>query len=187
MNSLCRILGVALCCATLAFASRSAEAQSVNPRIVVINIQTAIAATTDGHKEFETLDKRFEAKRIDLKARNDEVETLKRQYDSQASRLNEDARGALADQINTKQRALSRLQEDMQADFNDQQSEIVQKILQKLGPVIDKYAKEKSLGLVIDNSKPWPQWPTVWVAASADITKEVVALYNAGATVSDKP
>jgi outer membrane protein len=187
MNSTGRILVVAVGCVTLAFATLNAKAEVAGPRIVVINIQNAIAATDDGHKEIEALEKKFEPKKNDLKSRNDELEALKRQYEAQAPKLNEDARGALKGQINTKQRALSRLQEDVQADFNEQQSQIVQKILRKLGPVIDKYARERGVGLVIDNSKPWPEWPTVWAAASTDITKEVVDLYNAGMSVSTKP
>jgi hypothetical protein len=52
-----------------------------------------------------------------------------------------------------------------------------------MAPLIDKYAKEHGAGLVIDNSKPWPEWPTVWVGATTDITKKLVEIYNTSLTV----
>jgi Skp family chaperone for outer membrane proteins len=168
--------------------SQSCRAQSSqSPQIFVINIQNAISSTEDGRKAFEALEHKFDGKRTDLKAKSEELDRLKRQYEAQGSKLNDDTRASLSGQINTKQRVLSRVQEDVQAEFNEQQSEIVQRILRRLAPVIDKYAKEKGAGLVIDNSKPWPDWPTVWVSASSDITKTVVELYNAGSASAGSP
>ena len=150
--------------------------------IAVVNIQNAISATEDGHRELEALEKKFNARKAELNARNEEVEGLKRQFDTQGPKMNDEARAALTGQINSKQRTLARMQEDVQADFNQEQTEIVQKILRKLAPIVDQYAKDKGLGLVIDNSKPWPEWPTVWVSPLVDITKEIVELYNVAAT-----
>ena len=62
-------------------------------------------------------------------------------------------------QIDTKPKTLSRAQEDAQNDFTEQQNEVVQKVLQKLIPIIDKYAQDNSLILVMDGSKPWPEQP----------------------------
>ena len=101
--------------------------------------------------------------------------------------MNEEARAGLVRQIETKQKALSRKQEDAQNDFVGQQNEIAQKILQKLGPVIDKYAKDNGLGLIIDISKPWPDGVVLWANQSVDITKPIVDLYNAQAGVPAAP
>jgi Skp family chaperone for outer membrane proteins len=99
-------------------------------RIAVINIQKAIFATDDGRKQFDLLDKKFDAKKVEFKNLNDELETLKRQLETQGAKMNDDARSKLSNQMNAKQRYLSRLQEDVQADFSAQQSEIMQSVLQ---------------------------------------------------------
>lgn len=156
-------------------------------RIAVINIQKAIFATDDGRKQFDLLDKKFDAKRVELMTLNDELDTLKKQLDTQGTKMNDDARTRLPNQINTKQRYLSRLQEDAQADFSAQQSEIVQTVLQKLEPVLENYARDKNLTLVVDSSKPWPEWPILWSTPSVEITKEVVAIYNAHSTQINQP
>lgn len=147
-------------------------------RIGVISIQDAILATNDGQKEFAELSKKFEPKRTQIKSLNDEIDSLKKQLDAQGTKLNDDSRGTLVRQIETKQKSLNREQEDAQNDFVGQQNEIAQKILQKMGPVIDKYAKENGLSLIIDVSKPWPDGPVLWAGQSVDITRPIVERYN---------
>ncbi|HKN33012.1 MAG TPA: OmpH family outer membrane protein [Terriglobales bacterium] len=156
-------------------------------KLGVISVQDCILATNEGQKEFEALGKKFEPTRNELKSLNDEIDGLKKQLDAQGSKMNEEARAGLVRQIETKQKALSRKQEDAQNDFVGQQNEIAQKILQKLGPVIDKYAKDNGLGLIIDISKPWPDGVVLWANQSVDITKPIVDLYNAQAGVPAAP
>jgi outer membrane protein len=152
-------------------------------RIGIINIQSVIAGTNEGQKELQALEKRFESKRVELKTLSDEIDTLKKQLDTQGPKLNDEARASLVEQIDRKQKNLGRTEEDAQADFATQQSEIVQKMLNKLIPIVDKFAKDNGLTFIIDGSKPWPEWPLVWGNPSADISKAVVDLYNASSGV----
>jgi outer membrane protein len=165
-------------------AAPSAAAPAGPTKIGIINVQDAILATNEGQKEFDTLGKKFEPKRTELKGLNDEIDSLKKQLDAQGSKMNDDARASLVRQIESKQKTLSRNQEDAQNEFVGQQNEIAQKILQKLGPVIDKYAKENQLGLIIDTSKPWPDGPILWAGTSVDITKPIVDIYNSQSGVA---
>ncbi len=148
-------------------------------RIGMINIQGVIVGTNEGQKELQALEKRFEPKKNELKTLSDEIEALKKQLDTQGPKLNDEARAALVKQVDSKQKSLGRAEEDAQADFAAQQNELIQKILNKLIPIIDKYAKDNGLTFIIDDSKPWPEWPLVWGSPSADISKAVVDLYNA--------
>jgi outer membrane protein len=152
-------------------------------KIGIVNIQSVIVGTNEGQKEIETLEKRFEPRRSELKTLSDEIDALKKQLDTQGAKLNDEARAALVKQIDSKQKSLGRAEEDAQTDFATQQNEIVQKILSKLIPIIDKYAKDNGLTFIIDASKPWPEWPLVWGSPSADISKAVVDLYNASSGV----
>jgi outer membrane protein len=155
-------------------------APSVGPdKIGIINMQSAILGTNDGQRDFQSLAKRFDPKKNDLKSLNDEIDGLKKQLETQGPTLNDEARASLGRQIDSKQKILSRSQEDAQNDYTDQQNEIVKKILQKLLPVIAKYAKASALSLVLDSSKPWPDSPVLWASPSVDITKPVVDNYNA--------
>lgn len=168
-------------------APATAPAPTGTTKIGVISVQDAILATNEGQKEFEALGKKFEPKRAEIKSMSDEIDSLKKQLDAQSKTPNDESRAGLVRQIETKQKSLTRSQEDAQNDFVGQQNEIAQKILQKLGPVIDKYAKDNGLGLIIDISKPWPDGPVLWAGQSVDITRTIVDLYNQQSGVPSAP
>jgi outer membrane protein len=179
---------------TLSIATKAQSGSAAIPglglapaKIAVISIQSAIGATNDGQKDFQALDEKFDPKRSELKSLSDEIDNLKKQLEVQGSKLNDEARTTLGRQIDSKQKALSRMQEDAQNDFSEQQNEIAQKVLRKLIPIVDNYAKQNSLSLVIDGSKPWPEWPVFWASPSVDITKAVVEIYNAQSGIPAAP
>jgi outer membrane protein len=148
-------------------------------KVGIVSIQSAIVQTNDGQNDLQVLEKKFDPTKNELKSLSDDIESLKKQLETQGSKLNDEARANLTRQIDSKQKTLSRTQEDAQNDFTEQQNEIVQRVLQKLLPVIDKYAQDNSLSFVLDKSKSWPEWPVLWASPSVDITKAVVDIYNA--------
>jgi outer membrane protein len=156
-------------------------------KVGIIDIQQAIIGTNEGARDFEALQKKFEPKRTELSAQNTEIETLKKQLQTQGDKMNDDARTNLMKSIETKQKSLQRAAEDAQADYQQQQNEIAQRILQKMAPVIDKYAKSNGYGLLFDSSNPWPQGPLLWATAGVDLTKTVVDAYNAQSGVAPPP
>jgi outer membrane protein len=156
-------------------------------RVGIIDIQQAIVGTNEGARDFEALQKKFEPKRNELSAQNTEIETLKKQLSTQGDKMNDEARANLMKSIETKQKSLQRAAEDAQAEYQQQQNEIAQKILQKMAPVIDKYAKSNGYGLLFDSSNPWPQGPLLWATAGVDLTKTVVDAYNAQSGVAPPP
>jgi outer membrane protein len=148
-------------------------------RMGTINVEQAIFATNEGQRDFEALSKKLEPKQNELKGLNDEVESLKKQLNTQSDKLNDDSRGTLVKQIEQKQKSLERQVQDARDDAQNQQNEIAQRILQKMGPMIVKYADGNGFGLIIDTSNPWPNGPVLWAGPAVDITRPVVDQYNA--------
>jgi Skp family chaperone for outer membrane proteins len=156
-------------------------------KVGIIDIQQAIIGTNEGARDFEALQKKFEPKRNELSGLSSEIEALKKQMSTQGDKMNEEARATLTRQIESKQKVLQRTGEDAQNDYQQQQNEIAQRILQKMAPVIDKYAKANGYGLLFDSSNPWPQGPLLWATAGVDLTKAVVDAYNAQSGVAAPP
>ncbi len=156
-------------------------------KIGTISMEQAIFATNEGRRDFEALSKKLEPKQNELKGSNDEIESLKKQLNTQGDKLNDDARANLVKQIETKQKSLDRQLQDAREDAQNQQNEIAQRILQKLGPVLIKYATDNGFGMIVDTSQPWPQSPVVWWGESVDVTKPVVDVYNAQSGVAPPP
>ena len=148
-------------------------------KVGTLNVEQAIFASNEGQKEFEVLSKKLEPKQTELKNLNDEIDGLKKQLNTQGDKLNEDARAGLVKQIEQKQKVLDRSVQDARDDAQAQQNEIAQKILQKMAPLITKYAADNGFGVLIDTSNPWPNGPVLWAGPAVDITKPVVDAYNA--------
>ena len=159
-------------------ASTPAVTTSTGTKVGTINLEQAIFASNEGQKEFEALSKKLEPKQNELKAQNDEVEGLKKQLNTQGEKLNDESRGTLVKQIETKQKSLDRQVQDAREDAQNQQNEIAQKILQKMAPIVVKYANDNGFGVIIDTSNPWPNGPVLWAGPSVDITKPIVDAYN---------
>jgi outer membrane protein len=156
-------------------------------KVGIINIQGAILASNEGRRDLEALDKRFDPKRTELTNLNKEVEDLKKQLNTQGDKMNEDARNNLVRNLETKQKQMQRASEDAQNEYQQQQGEIAQRILQKMAPVIDKFAKDNQYTLLIDVSQPWPQGQVLWFGANTDVTRAVLDLYNAQSGVAAPP
>ena len=148
-------------------------------KVGTISMEQAIFATNEGRRDFEALSKKLEPKQNELKNQNDEIDALKKQLNAQQDKLNDDAKSNLVKQIETKQKSLDRQLQDAREDAQNQQNEIAQRIIQKLGPVLIKYAADNGFGVIMDTSQPWPQSPVVWWGEAVDVTKPVVDLYNA--------
>ena len=143
-----------------------------------INIEQAIFNTNEGQRDFQALSKKLEPKQNELKSQNDDLESLKKQLNTQGDKLNEDALANLRKQIETKQKSFDRSVQDAQEEAGNQQNEIAQRILQKMAPMIVKYAQDNGFVMIVDTTKPWPQSPVLWYGEAADITKPIVEEYN---------
>ena len=154
------------------------DGATTGTKVGTINIQEAIFGSNEGLRDGEALRKKFEPKQNELKSQNDELEGLKKQLTAQQDKLNEDALATLKKQIETKQKLFDRAAQDAQEDYGNQMQEIAGRVLQKMAPMIVKYAQDNGFGIVVDTSKIWPQSNVLWWDGGIDITKAVVDAYN---------
>ena len=156
----------------------AAMATGSGTKVGIININEAIIGSNEGRRDMETLSKKFEPKQTELKSQNDELESLKKQLETQGPKLNDDAAATLKRQIETKQKSFDRAYQDFQEEAGNQQQEVAGRVLQKMAPIIVKYAQDNGFGVIVDTSKPWPQSNVLWWGEAVDITKPVVDAYN---------
>lgn len=146
-------------------------------KVGIIAIQQAIGSTNEGKKDFDALEKRFAPKQAELKTQNDEIENLKKQLQAQGDKLSDDARAAQVRNIETRQKALQRSYDDAQAEFQQAQQEIVNRVGTKMVKLLQDYAVKNGYGVILDVSNP--QTPVLYASESTNITKEIVDAYNA--------
>jgi outer membrane protein len=173
--------GLSIAFGTVAFAQgAAAPAASAGPvptKVGVVNIQQAIAECNEGNKELEALQQRFAPKQAELKGLSDEVESLKKQYQAQSEKLGDDEKGSRAKAIETKQKSLQRNYEDAQAEFQQAEQDVINRIGAKMLVVLEKYSKAHDYALVLDVSNPQSS-SVLWATQGTVITKELVDAYN---------
>src|SRR5580765_7827349 len=194
-------LGLSLAFGTAAFAQGAAAAApaaspAANPgpvptKIGIVNIQQAFGECAEGKKEIDALQQKFNPKQVELKSLNDEVENLKKQYQAQADKLSDEEKASKAKAIDSKQKALQRNYEDAQAEFQQSEQEVINRIGSKMITVLDKYANANGFAVVLDVSNPQTS-PVLYAMKGTVITKELVDAYNAenavgGAAPASKP
>jgi Skp family chaperone for outer membrane proteins len=148
-------------------------------KVATINIDGAIANCNEGQRDFEALAKKLEPKQTELKNMSDELDSLKKQLNTQSDKLSDAARGAMVKQIEQKQKSFDRAVQDARDDYQNQQNEIAQRVLQKMAPMMVKYAADNGFGLLLDTSKQWPDGQVIWAGQTVDITRVVIDAYNA--------
>ena len=165
----------ALAMAQAPAAAPAAPATTIGPaKIAWLNLEQAIFNCDDGKREFSEVQKFVDKKNSELEALRKETETLRSQLQVQGSKLTDEARADLEEQIESKDTTLQRFQQDTQKEIDARRVRVTNSVGRKMLPVIEKIAKEKGLSAVVYIN---PQ-RDAWIDPGLIITEEVVRGYN---------
>ena len=145
-------------------------------KVAVIAFQPAVAATNEGRVAFEKIQQKFAPKQAELKAEDDQINSLKQQLQTDGTTLSADERAARLRTIDDKEKTLQRDAQNAQSDFQQAMTDAYQGIAQKFYAVLQDYAQTHGYGAVFDMSSQ--QTPVVWASKGADISAAVVEEYN---------
>ena len=154
-------------------------------KIGTLHILRAISESAEGRQALGEFNKKAEAKRDELQRKNSEIEQLQKQLQDQARTLNDESRAALAKNIDAKTTELQRAQQDAQKEFGDMQNEIINRIGNKLVPVVQQYAKENNYALIVDSSNQ--SYQLIYFDPAIDITDDIIKRYDASSVSSTTP
>jgi outer membrane protein len=184
-RNLATVAALASCLALTAAAQPPAAAAAATPtapptsgpaRIAVIVFQQAVAQTNDFQRRFADLQKKYDPKRQQLKALNDEVTGLEKELQAKSATLSDAERATKAKQLDDKQKELKRTGEDAQSDFQQDMQQTFSAVAAKVAETVDSYAKDHGYSLVLDRDQQLPV--VIYANESTDITKAVVEAYN---------
>jgi len=161
--------------AILAHAQAPAPA-AVPTRVATIQVQAAILSTGDGKKAQNDLTTKFNSRKQALEKKQSDIQGLQEQLKRGSATMNQDARDKLARDIDAGQRALKYDGEEFEADVQQEENKIMGDLGQKMMDIIIKYATQQGFAMVIDISPQ--QTPVLWADPSADITQEIIKLYD---------
>jgi outer membrane protein len=171
----------AICCGI--FSATQVRAQSSNTsRVAVINMQSAVLDSIDGRKAAQTLKTKYDAKAAELEKMKKEIEELTAELTRQEKSLSDEAKGQKAKLIEIKTKDLNRSGEDANNEFQQLQNEAINNIGTKIVKVLQAYAADQNITLVIDSSSS--QSGVLYYNPRADITNEIIRRFDAQSTAS---
>jgi outer membrane protein len=169
----------------------SAQTAPTVSKVGVIQVQAALAATKDGKVALEEMDKRLlQPKRKDIEAKQADLKDVQDKLQRGGNTLSQAAKEDMQRQIDVKTTRLNRDMQDAQQELEEEQQKVVGDLMQKMGPIVEKYAQDNGFTLILDVSDP-ARSGVFWAATAVDITQAVVDLYDktapAAAPAAAKP
>ena len=169
------LAGVLLCAGAL---SAAAQAPADKPtQIGVIAFQATVTQTNEFQRDFADLQKKYEPKRQELKTLSDQIDTLKKQLQTQGDALSDNERESRARTINDKEKQFKRTQEDDQSSFDQDMQQTFNAVATKVGNLLIDYAQKQGYTVVLDGGSQDAQ-VVLYASTATDLTKTILDAYN---------
>lgn len=156
--------------------ANSAAAAQAPGKIAVMNVRNAIVATAEGKQAQAQLQSQFAPRQNELQNLQKQIEDLQRRMTDGARTLSDDEKAKMQREGELLSRRLQRGNDDLNEELNAAQGEVVDTIGRKMLEVLDRYSRENGYVVVLDTSAQGS--PVVYGSSSADITQEIVRLYD---------
>jgi len=163
--------------AVIAATTVSAFAQQ--QKIAVIDMQSALLGTKDGQKAAAELKSKFSPKELELQKKQQELAAKQEQYRKAENTLSEEANANMARDIDTMTRGLQRDSDDARQDLDQEQQRILNDLGQRMMQVLQKYAADKQITMVMDVSGQPNN--VLFASNTIDITRDIIAMYDTAA------
>jgi outer membrane protein len=166
----------------LAFAcSLGAWAQTAQ-KIATIDMQAALLNTKDGQKAVADLKAKFTPKEQEFQKRQSDLQAKQDQYRRTENTISEEAKANLARDIDAMTKNLQRDTDDVRQDIDAEQQKVLNELGQKMMQVLQKYATDKGLTMVVDTSGQPNN--VLYASNTIDITRDIISLYDTSAPLS---
>ena len=167
-----RMLPMAALAAVMVFCG-AAQAQV---KIAVIDMQSALLSTKEGQKAVADLKAKFAPKEAEFQKRSQELQAKQDQYRKTENTISDDAKAALARDIDAMTKNLQRDTEDARTDVDQDQQKVLNELGQKMMQILQKYANEHQLTLVLDVSGEPNN--IRFASSTVDITRDIITMYD---------
>jgi outer membrane protein len=182
-RSIVRFSTVTISMLTFAMASGTAWAQAAAPlKIGVIDMQSALLSTKDGQKAVADLKAKFAPKQQEFDERQRQLQTKQEQFRKTENTISDEAKATLARDIDTMTKTLQRDTEDARQDVDQEQQRVLNELGQKMMQVLQKYAGEHQLTMVMDVSGQPNN--ILFASNSIEITRDIIAMYDSAAPMT---
>src|SRR5438477_7223617 len=131
----------------------AASAGSAQTKVAIINLQRAVLESAEIKKASAEMEGKYKPRQAEIEKLQKEIAGI--QQSLQSGKLNALGEQDANAQGQRKQRELTRITEDLQADVDRERNEILSRSSQRLQEVVKKLAEEQGIDVVTDMSFRW--------------------------------
>jgi outer membrane protein len=143
-------------------------------KIGYIDVQRVLARSAAGVAAREQLEKERATIQKDMDGRRQELEKLRDEIEKKGALMTADARRDKQEQFERKRRDAARAADDYQKELEKKECQLLQKVLQEMGGVIEKVGKEKNYYMIVEKRNAG----VLYAATDADLTDEIIRAYD---------
>ena len=171
--------------ATSPATTKAAALQVVQAKIAVIEYEQVTAATNEGQRALQALQKKYEPQKTQLQALQTEIESLTKQLQNAPATMAQEERESRARTIDMKQKQLQRDGDDATNAFQAEMQDTLGAISKKIGPTVIKYVQDNGYTMLLDNTGQQGGLSVLWLQpGTTDISQAIVDAYNASSGVA---
>jgi outer membrane protein len=163
------ILPVLAVCAAGFVSSSIASAQA---KVAVVNFQKAILDTAEIKKASTDMQVKFKPRQDALEKAQRDLTDIQTQLQASQGKLSAAGEAELTSRGQRKQREVTRLSEDLQADVDRERNDVLQRAGLRMTELVKKLADEKGIDIVIDSTN------TISFKPAFELTADATAAYD---------
>jgi outer membrane protein len=154
-------------------------------KVAILNLASAMEKSMEGKQAIADFQAKLTSKQNEMQKKSNEIEEMQKQLQTQGQTLSDDARATLARKIEIGNTDLTRAREDAQKEFGTMQQEIYGRLGSKMMPIIEQYAKENNISMILDPVIQSSQ--VIYFDPSIEITDDIVKRYDAAPAAAPAP
>jgi outer membrane protein len=139
-------------------------------KIGFIDLQRVLARSSSGVAAREQLEKEKGAMQREMDGKRQELEKLRDELEKKAALMTADARREKQDAFERKRRDFTRLADDYQKELEKKEQGLLQRVLQDISGVIEKFGKERGYFMIVERRGAG----LLYAAAEADLTDDLI-------------
>src|SRR5262245_46819051 len=152
----------------------AAPTAAANHRIGYIDVQRVLARSSAGVTAREQLEREKAGMQREMEGKRQELEKLRDELEKKGPLMTPDARREKQDAFERKRRDAARLADDFQKELEKKEQGLLQKVLQDVSGVIERFGKDRGYYLIVERRGA----TVLYGAAEADVTDEVIRAYD---------
>src|SRR6266704_6690893 len=151
-----------------------APASGSTIRIAYIDVQRVLARSSAGVAAREQLEREKAGMQREMEGKRQELEKLRDELEKKGSLMTADARREKQEVFERKRRDAARQMDDFQKELEKKEGQLLQKVLQEVGGVIEKVGKEKNYYMIVEKRNAG----VLYASNDADLTDEIIRAYD---------